>query len=182
MSDALPARNDTPQVTISPIARRIERRTFVCGENEIDRWVVDCHKDHGRLKSRTWTATLNNGSVASIYSLRIRLESDEDIEGGKDVFRRESNHFAAVQLSYLATHRPFQRRGIGELMIMHAIREFGVVADKTGICAMTLVAINADKAAWYESLGFRSYGASCAQPKLFLPAQTAIDLLNRAAA
>jgi GNAT superfamily N-acetyltransferase len=179
MSDAPQARNETPPLTIAPIAQKIGRRAFVCGEQQIDRWVVDCHRDHERLKSRTWTATLNNGSVASVYSLRIRLESDEDIDGGTDVFRRESNHFAAVQLYYLATHRPFQRHGIGELMILHAIREFGVVADRTGICAMTLVAINADKAAWYERLGFRKYGAACAQPKLFLPAQSAIDLIGR---
>lgn len=119
-----------------------------------------------------------NGAVAAVYALRIRLESDEDIDGGTDVFRRERNHFAAVQLCYLATHRPFQRHGIGELMILHAIREFGIVADKTGICAMTLVAINAEKADWYKRLGFRQYGSECSQPKLFLPSRTAIDLLK----
>lgn len=180
MSDAPPARNETPSLRIAPIAGKIPRRAFSCGEREIDRWVEDCHRDHDRLKSRTWTATLTNNTaaVASVYALRIRLESDDDIQGGHDVFRRESNHFAAVQLCYLATHRPFQRHGIGELMISHAIREFGFVADKTGICAMTLVAINGEKATWYESLGFRRYGADCAQPKMFLPAQTAIDLIG----
>ncbi|KQS55932.1 hypothetical protein ASG17_07730 [Brevundimonas sp. Leaf363] len=178
MSVEPPALNPTPPIEIGPFAGKIARGSFRCGEREIDRWVVDCHKDHEKLKARVWAARVENGSVVGLYALRIRLEPDDDIEGGGQFFRREANHFAAVQLCYLATHWPFQRHGIGGLMTSHAIREFGHVAAKTGICALTLVAINEEKAAWYKKLGFRQYGADCAQPKLFLPAQSAIEMIG----
>lgn len=66
--------------------------------------------------------------------------------------------------------------------MMHALKQFGQVADQTGICALTLVAINADKAGWYEKLGFKRYGQDCQRPKMFFPAKTAIEMISNSSA
>lgn len=157
----------------------IRRGSFVCGLREIDRWCADAHKDHDRLKLRVTTAHITgNPTVAGLYALRIRLESDKDINGNGGTFRMEHGYFSAVQLCYVAVQRPLQRQGVGRLLMARAISEFGRVAKLTGICAMTLVSVDEDKARFYESLGFRQYGAPSKQPKMFLPARTAIELLG----
>lgn len=62
--------------------------------------------------------------------------------------------------------------------MMRALRDFGEVAQLTGICALTLVAINEQRANWYEGLGFRRYGTPCDRPKMFFPARSAIELIG----
>lgn len=159
------------------LSEPIRRGSFVCGEREIDRWCADAHKDHDRLKLRVTTGHLTgNPSVAGLYALRLRLESDKDIKGSDGVFRTEHGYFSAVQLCYVAVQRPLQRQGLGGLLMARAIQEFSHVVRLTGACAMTLVSIDEDKAKFYESLGFRRYGEPCNQPKMFLPGRTAIEL------
>lgn len=150
------------------------------GEQDIDHWVPSAFKDHNQLRCRSWGVHLEkgNGTLVGLYALRIRLESDADIDGHDGTFSSEHSHFAAVHLSHIGVQRKMQGVGIGELMIIHAIEEFAAVADRTGICAMTLVAINRDKANWYEKLGFRRYGADCDRPKMFLPAKSALEMTS----
>lgn len=172
-------RQPTPTVNFSRLEAKLGRGKFTCGENEIDKWSIDAFKHHEQLKTRVWAGFLEGSTTpASIYGLRIRLEPDSDIDGHEGIFRSELKHFAAVQLSYLGVQKSMQCQGIGELTMMHAIKQFGLVADQTGICAMTLVAINGDKAAWYEKLGFRRYGEECKQPKMFFPARSAIEMIK----
>jgi GNAT superfamily N-acetyltransferase len=109
--------------------------------------------------------------------MRIRVENDSDIAGHKG-FRVEDGVFAAVQLCYVGTHLPLQGCGVGGVMMAHALREFAEVAMRTGICALTLIAIDEKKADWYQGLGFERYGKPSKQPKMFFPAQSAIDLIS----
>lgn len=175
-------RAPTPTIEFRRLGSKVGRGAFLCGEREIDDWVGSAFKHHERLNARVWAAHLKgNDAIAGFYALRIRLEPDNDIDGHGGAFRSEDSRFAAVQLMYLGVQQRLQGTGIGELMMGHAIREFGHVADRTGICAMTLVAINAQRADWYQRLGFRPYGTPCERPKLFLPAKAAIAMVERAA-
>lgn len=172
-----------PSFEFKRLSAPIPRGAFVCGYREIDQWVKDAHKEHGALKCRVVTAHLKgNPAVAGLYSMRIRLESVADIAGHGGVFRAENGYFSAVQLCYLAAQRPFQGRGlVGPLLMAHAIREFGEVAVRTGICALTLVAADERKAAFYNRLGFEYYGKPCAMPKMFYPARAAVELIEQTA-
>jgi GNAT superfamily N-acetyltransferase len=112
--------------------------------------------------------------------MSVALESDEDIEGHGGIFRPQGRSFAAVRIGYLAVHRSLQGRGIGPVLMAHAIRAFGNVAMETGICALTLTAISEKRARWYEeNWQFRRYGKPCDRPKLFFPAKAAIDLIDQ---
>ncbi len=56
-----------------------------------------------------------------------------------------------------------------------AIEDFYEVASRTGILALTLVAIDAKTADFYRKLGFIDFGpANATQPQLLLPATTVI--------
>lgn len=169
----------TPTLEFRSLSGPIRRGSFVCGEREIDQWVSEAHKDHDKLKLRVTTAHLSgNPNVAGLYALRIRLEADKDIDGNDGAFRTEHGYFSAVQLCYVAVQKELQRRGVGRLLMARAIQEFGQVVHLTGACAMTLVAIDEQKANFYRLLGFRPYGMPSKQPKMFLPARTALDLLR----
>lgn len=175
-----PAERKVPELEFKALTGRIPKGSFSCGEREIDSWLLDAHKEHERLRCRVTTAHLKGNPLpAAFYGLRICVESDADIDGHGGGFRIEKGGvFAAVQLCYIGTQRALQKQGIGGVVMAHALRGFADVARLTGICAMTLVAINEERALWYEGLGFSRYGKPCDRPKLFLPARTAIELVG----
>ena len=170
-----------PNLEFRHLSGRIGRAHFSCGEEEVDDYIYGAHKEHQQLKSRVVTAHLAGNSVpVGFYGLRISMEPDSDIDGHNGVFRTQRGHFAAVQICYLGVHHALQRRGIGELLMAHAVKEFGEVAIRTGICALTLVAINEQRAIWYERVGFKRYGKQPSpRPKLFFPARSATELLQQ---
>jgi len=175
------AKGPTPPLEIKRFAGRVQRGAFSCGEREIDQWLLDGHRHHSNLKSRIMAAHLKgNATLAGFYSMSIQLESDEDIEGHGGVFRTQHKFFPAVRVGYLAVQRSLQACGIGSLLMTHAVREFGNIASSTGICALTLTAISEERADWYErEWKFRRYGKPCNRPKMFFPAQAAIDLIEQ---
>jgi GNAT superfamily N-acetyltransferase len=170
----------TPTLDFRRLSGKVRRGDFVCGEPQIDKWFEKAHRYHATLRTRVITAHLiRNQTIAGFYGLTIRLESDEDIDGGANVFRLQDKFFPAVHLYYIGVQRPLQGCGIGSLLMTHAIREFGQVAIRTGICALTLVAINEDRAKWYEQeWNFSRYGKPSTRPKMFFPAQAAINLIE----
>jgi GNAT superfamily N-acetyltransferase len=180
-AETKPPRKAVPTLQFKRLSGRVQRGAFVCGEPEVDRWLTEAHKDHERLKARVVTAHLaGNPNIAAFYGLRLHIEPDEDIDGSGNIFRMQHGYFTAVQLCYIGVQRPLQGNGIGGVVMAHALREFAEVVTRTGVCALTLVAINEKRAAWYErELGFQRYGKPSPRPKMFYPARTALDLIEQ---
>jgi hypothetical protein len=61
------------------------------------------------------------------------------------------------------------------------VRDFYEIIIRTGICALTLTAIDHKTAEFYERLGFVRYGVNgaSAQPTMLLPSRSVIDLIEK---
>jgi GNAT superfamily N-acetyltransferase len=87
--------------------------------------------------------------------------------------------FPCVCLWYLAVQRQMQRSGFGRLLLGHAIERVYNIAQHAGVFGMTLVAIDEQVARFYEAMGFRQYAGDASQPKMLLPIQSIIDLVEQ---
>jgi hypothetical protein len=64
-------------------------------------------------------------------------------------------------------------------LLGHAIERVYTIAQHAGVFAMTLVAINAEVASFYERMGFRQYAGDADRPKMLLPIQSIVELIEQ---
>ena len=72
-----------------------------------------------------------------------------------------------------------QRQKLGTVMMCAVLGDFYEVAVRTGVYALTLVAINQDVASFYRGLGFVPYGPDSDMPKLLLPSKSVIEMAEQ---
>ena len=159
------------------------RSTFGCGHTEIDRWFrQNSLKYHNKHRARVVTAHLvGNKNPVGFYALTTKLEADDLLPADHRLFSRaEQGYFTSVQLFYLAVQRSMQRQGLGTIIMGDVLRSFYEVANRTGILALTLVAIDEPTTEFYRKLGFVPYGPNGGRPRMLLPAQIVIELVEKA--
>jgi GNAT superfamily N-acetyltransferase len=180
-SDALKAKAP-PTLEFKRLTAECGRGAFACGNGDIDSWFRNkAFKHHQDLKARVVTAhLLNNAKPVGFYAMTIRLEKDDQLDMPRRMLARpQSGHFTSVQLCSVAVQRSLQRQGIGTILMGAALQDFYEVAVRTGIYALTLVAVDREVAKFYERLGFVQYGNPDAmQPKMLLPADSVIETLG----
>ena len=64
-------------------------------------------------------------------------------------------------------------------MLAHAIERVYVIAQNAGVYAMTLVANDPGVALFYEQIGFRQYAGDAERPKMLLPIQSIVELIEQ---
>lgn len=143
---------------------------------EIDDWFHQkSHKRHLAYLVRTYTAhTSGNVSAAGFYSLTLGSELWNEL-AVPDRRSSDSKSFPAVQVHYFAVHRSMQRRGIGRLLMAHALEQSCEIARIAGAHAVKLIAANEEVAEFYLKLGFRTYSENDGRPMMLLPIQSLIE-------
>lgn len=171
---------EPPTLEFKRLAADCNRGAFYCGDNDIDRWFKNnALQHHNDLKARVVTAhLLGNPAPVGFYATTIRIEPESWLEG-RWFSRPQSGYFSSVQLCSVAVHRKMQRQGIGRVMMAYAIKDFYEIVMKTGIFAMTLVALDKEVAKFYEKLGFVQYGdKEATMPRMLLPAQSVVEMIE----
>jgi ribosomal protein S18 acetylase RimI-like enzyme len=148
-----------------------DRSAFRCGDAALDRYFqTQATQDIRRRIANCFvvveTAT---GHVAAYYTLSAASIPLMDLP--PDEAKRLSRYPAvpAVRIGRLAVDRRFQRRGLGELMLMNAVHR--TVRDAAAAFALLVDAKNDQAAAFYCGYGFRPI---VDRPRtLFLPLATA---------
>lgn len=166
------------RLQFQPLSGPLRKGAFCCGVGEIDRWFEKAHKRHSRLEARITTAHFaGNSTPVAFYALCSALEHDGALStSGVQSYFSKAGHFSCVQIPYIGVQQQLQGNGIGRHLMIAAIRDFAQVALLTGVCALTLVALDERRAAFYATLGFKEYDREHGRPKMLMPAQTAIDL------
>ena len=103
--------------------------------------------------------------------------ADEFSEEGPGLLERFQmrflrNQLTTVQLKWVAVNAPMHSKGIGTLLMGHAIDGFYEIIDRTGVSALTLKPINENAKTFYESVGFSVYGKS---GRMILPADAVLE-------
>ncbi|MBR0852553.1 hypothetical protein JQ543_32820 [Bradyrhizobium diazoefficiens] len=116
--------------------------------------------------ARTVTAHLDGAQEPiGFYAMTIGTEpADQFLKEEDSLFERVKSRFfggqlTTVQLIWVGVDTALHRRGIGSLLMGHALDDFYQVVDRTGIAAMTLEPISQNAATFYSTIGFVPYGS-----------------------
>jgi ribosomal protein S18 acetylase RimI-like enzyme len=148
-----------------------DRAAFTCGDEALDRYFrTQVTQDIRRRITNCFAVVeVATGQVAAYYTLSAASIPLGDLP--TDEARRLPRYPAlpAVRIGRLAVDRRFQRRGLGELMLMNAVHR--TMQDAAAAFALLVDAKNDRAAVFYRRYGFRPIEG---KPRtLFLPLATA---------
>lgn len=121
-------------------------------------WLQKTARQHQEKNlSRTFVALLPNASellevaprVAGYYALAAT-----SVETGGMQTRKLPRTVSAVLVARLAVDMNSKRKGLGETLLMHALRTVVVASDTIGVQCVVVDAIDANAAAFYAKYGF----------------------------
>lgn len=153
-----------------------DRKAFSCGQEIIDKWFIEMasqQNDRGLAVVQVMVEQAS-GIVVGFYSLSNHsvLGSDLPKLGGKKLPSRMQ--IPVHLLGKLGVHQAYQRRGIGQTLVSHALQG---AKSQTGVSASMGVVVDALNPAlvpWYQGLGFVAFPSS---PLQLVMTMTAIEVL-----
>ena len=77
-----------------------------------------------------------------------------------------------------AVDEQYRRQGLGSHLLMDVFVRVAAVAEHAGFFALTLVSLDEDSTAFYESLGFTIYSENLKLPKMLYPLQSILTLVQ----
>jgi ribosomal protein S18 acetylase RimI-like enzyme len=162
---------DEPALVIEPLASHHDRAAFFRGESALDSYLQrQASQDIRRRVAQVFVALGDApGKIAGHYSL-----SAASFEKGElpPILGKRLPHYpvpAAIQ-GRLAVDRACQGRGLGETLVLDAIRRVVRASATLAVYAIVADAKNDRAMAFYERYGFRAFATE--QRRLFLPLET----------
>jgi len=148
-----------------------DRSLFRCGDEALDRYFQTQATQDIRRRIANCFVVVDSatGQVAAYYTLSAASIPLVDLPPQEAKRLPRYPTLPAVRIGRLAVDRRFQRRGLGELMLMNAVHR--TAQDAAAAFALLVDAKNDEAVAFYERYGFR---AIAGKPRtLFLPLATA---------
>jgi GNAT superfamily N-acetyltransferase len=153
-----------------------DRAAFCCGEDVLDRYFqTQATQDIRRRIANCFVVVeAATGRVAAYYTLSAASIPLVDLPADETKRLPRYPILPAVRIGRLAVDRRFQRRGLGELMLMNAVHR--TIQDAAAAFALLVDAKNDLAPGFYRRYGFRPI---VGKPKtLFLPLATAQKTLR----
>jgi GNAT superfamily N-acetyltransferase len=162
---------------IRPLDRSHQRGEFCCGKAPLDEFLRSLVSQYDRRKlGRTYVAVLpGDTKVQGYYTL----------SSGSVPFQNLPTHTAkklpkhpvpVALLGRLAVDKAAQGRGLGEALLMDALRRCLDLSDRLGIFAVEVMAMDAEAKRFYLKYGFVPLMDN--DLHLFLPMKTIADQLG----
>ncbi len=156
--------------------RRHDRNSFHCGVSELDDYLKTKLGQHSRKDlTRGFVLADANGRIAGYFTLAASRLNVSVIVGGHGLPAKMP--LPATLLRRLAVDRSFRGHGLGELLLMHALR---VAVETSEIVASAAIEVDAkdDRAqAFYQKYGFVSLADD--RLHLYLSMQTAREMVEQ---
>jgi GNAT superfamily N-acetyltransferase len=168
----------TAAYLIEPLERRHDRRSFACGQPDLDRYLKQqAGQDARRHVAATFVAVERSATVvAGYYSLSATGVPLQDLP--PDTAARFPRYplLPATLLGRLAVDRAHQGRKLGEFLLVDALRRSLEQSEAIGSIAVIVDAIDDRARAFYQHFEFIALPD---QPRrLFLPMATIADLFG----
>ena len=169
-----------PTVELRRIDRSVVVNRFDCGRTPLDRFLKNkALRADRRDEDRVFVATEPGSSFCiAYYAMRLAAEPMPDDLDVLAPYLANYETFVSVHLSWLAVDAPFQRRGIGQYLLMDAFDRVTAISEHAGFAALTLQSFDAGSTAFYERIGFIRYGGGD-QPKMLYPLDSVIEVVER---
>lgn len=154
---------------VLPLAGSHDRQGFDCGRQELNDWlrqVARQHQDKGLSKTFVSIRDEAPTLICGFYALTLaELENQHLPEAWRKKLPRR---IPGVRLGRLAVDRQYQRKGLGELLLIDALTRARRIYTEAGGIGLFVDALDAQAARYHRRFGFE---ASPDNPLLmFLPA------------
>ena len=160
-----------PPLVIEPLGPHHDRASFSCGEPALDSYIRRrASQDARRRVARVFVAAGDApGEIAGYYTLSAASFEKDELPAG---LAKRLPHYPvpAAVLGRLAIASTYQGRGLGEVLLLDAIRRVVRASATIAVYAVIVDAKNDRARAFYERYGFRSFVSL--PRRLFLPLQT----------
>ena len=153
---------------IVPFTGSHDRQGFDCGRSELNDWLRSVARQHqNKGLSKTFVAALENQptQICAYYAMTLTEVNTQSLTEPR---RKTLPHkIPGVRLGRLAVDQRYQRKRLGELMLMDAIERVRQIREHAGVVGLFVDAIDASAAQFYARYGFEAF---VDEPlKLFLP-------------
>jgi len=164
-----------PPFRLAPLGAEHDRDSFDCGEEALDRYFkTQATQDIRRRVANCFVATDSaSGLMAGYYTIASAGIPFVDLPPEESRRLPRYPSLPAVRIGRLAVDRKFQGRGLGEMLLLDAMRRSMNLPP--AVYALLVDAKNDRAVAFYQRYGFRAFAS---QPRtLFLPMATAVKAL-----
>ncbi len=126
--------------TITPLNKTHNRKLFSCGESELDtyfRQYARQHHDAGINKTYCATPDGSASQVIGFYSLSMGNLSPKGLPAA---LQKKFPRFPLpiARLTRLAVHTDYQKQGLGEDLLMHALTRCYCLSQEIGMIAIVI--------------------------------------------
>jgi len=170
---------DQPHLIIEPLGDTHDRAAFSSGVEPLDRYLhQQAKQDMRRYVAAVFVACeAGSATVIGYYTLSARSVSSTDLP--QDMAKRLPRYptLPAVLLGRLAVDQHYRGRGIGELLLMSALRRSARLRNDIGVVTMIVDAKDDRARSFYERYGFIHFQEQ--EFRLFLPMKTIEQLFSQ---
>ena len=137
-----------------------DRSAFSCGVLPIDNWIKNSISDETKSdRVRLWCGTDPDGTLFGAYALNPHSVTPG--EAGSLARQKDRKPIPVLYLTCLAIDARFQKMGLGEALMGHAIEKAVQLSKEIPISAIVLDVFDdenfARRLAFYTRLGFSSF-------------------------
>ena len=162
---------DEPSLVIEPLGSHHDRVAFSCGEPALDAYLQrQASQDIRRRVAQVFVAIGDvPEQIAGYYSLSAASFEKDNLPS---TLAKRLPHYPvpAAVLGRLAINREQQGRGLGEMLLLDAIRRVVRASTTIAVYAIIVDAKTDGAQAFYERSGFRAFSSE--PRRLFLPLET----------
>jgi len=162
--------------TVEPLTADHERDHFDCGEELLNGFLKRLAGQYRKKNlGQTYVIVTPEKRVVGYYTLSTSLV---DFESIPDELRRRLPQIPVpvVLLGRLAVDRTCQGKGVGKALLVSALRQAGEVAERIGVAAVEVHALNDQARQFYLKYGFTPLVDD--RCHLYLPMRTIRKLLD----
>lgn len=153
---------------ILPLTGDHDREGFDCGREALNDWLRRIALQHQKKGiSKTFVATLDEApaEICGFYALTLTEVDTRALPSGRRA--RLPRVIPGIRLGRLAVATRFQRRKLGQLMLMNAVERVRLVREHAGVVGLFVDALDEEAAGFYAHFGFEPFQDD--PFKLFLP-------------
>jgi hypothetical protein len=168
-----------PEFTIEPLGKNQDRATFSCGVESLDRYLKQQASQDARKKVAVpFVLVTSERRIAGYYTLSSAALKGDDLppELLKKLRLPHYPELPATLIGRLARDLAYRGRGVGELLLMHALKRAWLSSKQVASIAVIVDAKDDIARRFYLGYDFLPFPENAR--RLFLPMQTVEKLFQ----
>ena len=153
-----------------------DRKSFDCGNEALNRYLQQTARQHNiRGVSRTFVLVDSTQPQRIIGYFTLALCEIRAIKLPSKWSKKYPASIAGVKLARLAVDKEYQRQGIGETLMIEAMKRALIIADNAGVIGLFVDAKDEGAKEYYQRYDFVSLTDN--PLKMFLPLATIREIM-----